>query len=410
MAGTTTWKNRARYPGTYLLADGTVVQTPELEQTSSGVKVRVRDEPQYSTYARDVDDLTWAAVARIAARRKTKAWMPVFGTAGEHRHAGVWPSDRQPVLHFLEPKNDRESPWRGSTTAWWRYRHPTLPIEATVIITIAGMTMSASDSSQTVTGRITVPSTHPDHARYGRETTMSDTDIGKALGSLSADEHWTAHRKYFAAEPLDWGLDGIVATGFKYPDVRTSTAEFLRRVRAVENIDALRIPDLRNPAKPTHMTLTLVDSNINGAFIESMCSFLDSNPAIDKAIKAYADFRGALRDVGLILDARNGDQLLAALHAGAEAITVDAGNPAGPDGVDVEHTITLRMATGTFIVNCNVRAEKNAKDPNAIAEHWQEAMAMASITGRESELLAYARRYAMDTEEQRARATLAARQ
>ena len=60
--------------------------------------------------------------------------------------------------------------------------------------------------------------------------------------------------------------------------------------------------------------------------------------------------------------------------------------------VDNAHKLSVHLPTGTFVVECN----HQAVDHNEVAEKWEEALTMASLTGREDALLAYATAYAKD--------------
>jgi hypothetical protein len=52
--------------------------------------------------------------------------------------------------------------------------------------------------------------------------------------------------------------------------------------------------------------------------------------------------------------------------------------------------LSVHLPTGTFIVECT----HGDVDKNVVAEKWEEALTMASLTGEEDTLLAYAREYA----------------
>lgn len=403
----TTWKPITAPERTWLLANGQTVEYPAMEQTQTGRKVRIAgtNDTRWSEYATNRDQLAWRWITHHAQRAKTEPWMPPFieGSSASH-----W-NHRNPQLHFMREDANHASPWRGTTTVWWRFKHPTLPIAATVSVTMTGGNYGRA-SEQSISGRFLTPLTQTGQM-YTRWAEVQDEAMPTWLAPSNYTydtDHLAALGKLLTNEPPGWGLTSTL-TNQQLPDVRTATTEFLRRVRVIDDIAQLRIPDLRNPSKPSYLVLELVDSNVTGEFIESLVSFLDAAPKMSAAVEAYKAFTKALRDVGLVLEDLGENELLAALHVGANAITVNAGSPHSATGLDQEHNVTLRLATGTFVVSCSVRGQKEAGNKDTIATKWEEAQAMASITGQEDELLAYARQYALHSEKKRAAATLAAR-
>lgn len=388
----TTWQPVIWQDREWLLTDGSVVKTPPLEQTSTGRKTRIAGTST-SVYHNDTDDMIWTHVQKQAQERKTKVWMPV-------QHL---PCPSTPSLHF-----SGGGQWRGSTSLWWLFRHPTLPVTAMVTLTMSAKYNRANDTGQGIECQVHLPSTDlkEAHTRQGRWVIIRDDLRNAPVGVFDLEpgeaQALEVLQAKLAVDGATWSFSNVLSAETNYPNSRSAVAEFLRRARIIDDAADLAVPDLRNTKKPALLVLEAVETNFNGEFTESLASYLDSEPMIDRALQAYKEFQDAMREIGITFEGIGKDDLLAALDHSSDAVRVDVGHPDSPTGKDTQHTLRARLATGTFIVECELRAQATNTDKDKIALHWEEARTIASLTGQEPELLAYARAYANQSEERRA--------
>jgi len=385
----TTWLPRNRFTKRqhWLLTNGDVIEEPDLEESSTGLKVRPIGSTT-SFFSRDVDDVIQAELAKVAESRKAKVWMPIdLDEEVWHQQVGMLPR----VATFSLPKKRSEM----AAVAWWNFAHPTLPLKAHV--------------------RITLKTPFADHV--GKLSIVSrfiysDTRLNPGFDPMYfADSGPGFHAPYMKLPtPEDiqfreWAKEGGIealttASGVDGALERAAVESFHAAVMQMEEIDQVEIPDLRKGGRrAAWLTLKLVETNVNGQFLADLGDYIDSNDgSLEVVQKAYEGLVDAFRAVGVVLPASlTGNQLHEALIQGdRNALTVSMGKAIADDlNADQHHGIAVNLATGTFVVQCTV----DAKDK--IAHDWDEAVFKAEITGQEDELLAYARAYARNRLEER---------
>ncbi len=335
-----------------------------------------------SGYARDVDEVVFESVRRLALQRKAKPWMPL--------DVVEMPDNRHPELHFLTDEARKSNSLVGNTVLWWRFRHKTLPIEAAIVVSMTGN----HAGQQSYTASVWMPLTSLDHAQYGRADRATSVDsIGDHRTFLNGD-HLDKFREFKRDNADRWQHLGEALKGLRTNELRTFVATVLRNVRKLEDVESFEIPDLRNPAKMGWLTLELHDTNVTGSFLQSMADYLDGGPAVERAHNAYVELLAALRDLGVVLPPLDENQFMAAIAGPAEAVlNVELGRAHQEGGRDYEHQLSLHLVSGTFVVSCSAKTQNI--DPDKVALEWERASAIAELTGKESELLAYARRYAL---------------
>lgn len=384
----TTWRPLTRTPRTWLLTDGQLVDEPALETTLTGIKVRVAGDESVSVYTKDVNDLVESAVTKLATRKGSKPWMTV--------HSGEFAeSERNPQFTTNKANGRLQTP-----TLWWTFTHATLPISAQVTVQL-----NWPFTGPIISTRIVAPSTHPRDAFWAAPV-RSITDVAA----------WS----YGISDPAERDKLNALLTSKPHPlaafvgqhdqdGARSTVAALLKTVRQVDQMDCLTIPDLRNPARPAWLELKVTDTNVNAAYIEALTSYLDSGPVVAKAAKMYRELLNELRSTGIVLGDLEDNDFLAGMSTGnSNALTVSVSKPQDLNHTyDRDHTLTMHLPTGTFVVSCN-HSRPEASDATAAAA-WEEATTIASLTGKADELLAYARLHAERNAELRTRTILTER-
>lgn len=382
----TTWHPRTQMlPKRWLLTSGEVVQEPALEETASGRKVRIAGT-EVTAFSGAVDDLIWQAVQATATAKGAEVWMELDPAKQKQYTAGMlgYDTDSQPKaeLGFTCGKDQ--------TIAWWIFKHPIFPIEATVSLVLSG-----------AVGRLYLQPRLVTQSTYCRreptwhvETNRLGEMIPHQTGTYSHNDDW---REFLRDNPPAWEPDKVLGQEH-FQTERAGVKELLARVRHLDSLLSIEILDLRDLSTPSLLELKLWDTNVTEGFINDLTDYLDGEPAIALAATHYRAMVSALRQAGLVLGERNEGHFQAALAGGGEALTVEVKSPADEGGdPDPFHSLTLHLITGTIIVNCSNRHE----DRDRVAEKWDEAVALASLTGKSDELLAYARRYAETQNEAR---------
>lgn len=378
----------------WLLTNGQVISEPDLEETPSGRKLRVKGT-ELTAYSRDLDYLLGRAANQIATEAGTKVWMPLHNRKFQEVSAtGV--QTRQAKLHIIhDPQNVR-----GSTQCWWRFKHPDLPIEVVLVIKITQQYNYHGPKAQNILAFLTQPQTVADSRSY---ETMFINETGSAFAQnecvLDDPDDRLKFRKWVEANPPDWDA-GAVLGSFHFDGERPAVSAILRQVRVADALASVQIPDMRDPDNFDWLTLELCDSNVTQSFINDLVEYLDGTPSIEEAARLYTELQNVLRRIGVVMGDRTANDFSAALLSGhKEPLTVDV-SPLSEVGhsYDHHHSLTMHLQTGTFVVDCGAQRKSNE-----IAEKWEEAQLIASMTGQEDVLLAYAKKYAEQAAKERAK-------
>lgn len=400
----TTWIPKTQFEQrSWLLSDGSVVDEPPLEMTPSGRKVRVAGTDM-SMFSRDIDSLVYQAVEAKAKARVASVWMPLIGLGNAIDGAcGYHPATTKAKLHVVQ----KSAPSTAKTIVWWRFRHATLPIEALLTVQAGRTNTYYNNTDEKVSVRLTVPRMAPYgyQAMYPEVVTESSDSFHLSLDRVDQSDHYTV-REFIRDNPADWAT---ILGEEVFSTERHMVEALLTKVREADSLASIEVPDLRDPSDPGWLELDLYETNLNSDLITDMTDYLEGTPSITEALRLYQDLRQTLRSIGMVLDDRTeNDFQRALLNGDASGVTVkleQLPNETG-DQHDANHTLTLNLATGTFIVNCSL----NVAHRNEVADRWEESLAVASLTGEEDALLAYAREYGRTHDERRAQQILRERQ
>jgi len=393
--GSTTWFPRIApdKPKQWLLANGEIVNEPPLEMTTTGRKVRVAGT-DVSAYARDMDDLVLRAVQQFATRKQTSVWMPLHdATRAMEDAAGFEPATTKAELYVLKKGLGER------TIAWWRFKHPALPIEAILSVT-AGRVHTWSVSSQhEVQADLVAPNTAPTQAMVAEFVKEVDGYLSRQVNRLNGQAHSTAREFVRDRPPTTWDPQTLLGRQ-AFGSERLMVEALLAKVRGCEEIESIQIPDLRDPDHPAWLELELYETNVNANFLSDLTEYLEGTPTVTEALRIYKELQECLRGIGLVLDDRSENDFQRGLLSDEPAgVTVQLSPPHDVDGkLDHAHTLRMHLPTGTFVVDCSATINHNE-----VAEQWEEARVVASLSGEENTLLAFARESAKRDHEQRAR-------
>lgn len=393
MSGTS-WSTLIRtQPRQWLLTDGSVISEPRLEVSGSNRRVRVAGRNDTSTYSNDLHSLLTRAANDAAAQRGLQILLETtYDLKLLYRSAlGFDPGGIPSAL--LGPVHDPEN--RGNTTyCWWKFRHPDIPqLEAYVTVTMRGL----GNLNYVRSAKLWMPV----RSYYSSET---DTRIvetnGAYLGNITQRLDSTRESEWdqWIEQNLPSWKDSLTLGESTTGGARAAVKDLIKVVRAVEQHDSLELPDFTDIDNPSYAKFDLVASNVNGQFMSDMAEYLDGETAVNQALEHYQSLLSMLRSMGVEVqapDSATNDFSAAMLSGQNGSLNMAVRNPIRPEKgrefeVDHEHTLSVHLPTGTFLVECSVQPQ----DPEEIDQKWREAKTIARLTGEEDELLAYARQYA----------------
>lgn len=403
-ASPTTWHPRTTMqPKSWLLTNGETVSEPALEETATGRKVRIAGTTT-SMFTKDLDDLLYKGVQAIATTKGERVWMMLGEDRRDQAKRNIYGNSItegvKPALHMLKAGGSSYGSGQ-QTTAWWRFRHSSLPVEAYVVIQMSpahsGYGRSTS-TNQDVSTALLMPSTIPTQSHAVSYIRSTSSDLSEWARNLPDADHRLRFQEMLRDSKPNWSNDVIMRSQVIAGD-RLAVKSFLDDAQAMEAFEKFDVPDLRDPNKPTWLTLELQDTNVTGEFIQTLKDYLDGENVVEQVKRHWDEITRLMRSTGLVLDDKDEASFSTALAGGApvEIAVRSSPNEAG-HMVDHEHSVVLHLPTGTMIVNCGHSTKSSNKDE--VAHKWEEALTLASLTGQDDALLAYARRFA-ETENER---------
>lgn len=399
----TQWIPLTRFePKSWLLANGEIVKEPAMEQTSTGRKVRVAGTTD-SMYASELEECIGKAVQAVAKSKGTSVVIPLEDWRRQEVNAlGFDPTVTKAKMHLIhDPTNQR-----GTTTAWWRFKHPTLAFEVVLYSQMIGSPAANQPGRQVIQTSIVIPGINHYGSGLGASwTKTADAGFTNYLSMARYADGFDEYkwREFVRDNPPSWAtnwLDTITS-----PTQRHAVTEYLKIVREFESYEAIQIPDLTNPsAAPAWLDLELYETNVNAELVADLTDYLDSAPTIEQVAELYDTMLQTLRGAGINVSGKSSNDFLAALLAGDKAsLNMDVLALAeGEFQIDHMHKLSVHLPTGTFIVECS----HATGDKDTVAHEWEEARTMAALTGDEPELLAYARAYAKEKNDKRTKQIL----
>lgn len=390
----TEWMPLTRFQQrSWLLANGEIVTEPRLEQTSTGRKIRVAGTKK-SFFAGNLDTLLWDAVEQIAAEKNTRVVMEVVDSnvrnTMETAALNINPAQTgKAKAHMVHDPGSA-----GATTnAWWRFKHPSMPIEAVLMVRVMNYPTHTSPGRQMFSTTLAFPTTDKNTSgpTVVGEEDPSYTNFLDTLSDYDLTYKW---REFLRDNRPNWSDAELVNADY-LPTAHKAVERTLNLVRAFEELDTLQIPDVTDLDNPGWLDLELYETNVNAEFISDLTEWMDSNPAVDGVLNAYRNLMEQMAQSGFRVGEKVEDEFMAALLSGDKPrMNMTVHNVIDPHtyGLDRDHTVSIHLPSGTIIVEC---AHK-AADRGEIAEKWEETLMMAKLTGQEDVLLEFARKAALD--------------
>lgn len=390
MAGTV-WSPMTRMqPSEWLLGNGEIVKEPPLEMSSSGRKVRIAGTTT-SVYMNDLDNMLAEAVKKLAAEKQTHVWLDITGGIERQYESYATQLHASCKFHMVhDPSN-----LYASTVMWWRFKDTNSPFEVLLWVQVSPNRSTRAVNGQTVIATLSMPTRSYWGSSINREIVNARNngmnELVDGLRSLDVDLNYK-WQEFLRDNPVSWPVDLL---GVRNPaHARSSVSAVLELVRAFDDLSEIQVPDLGDPYNPSYRTLSLYGTNVNAELISDLTEYLDGAPTIEKAAELYEQLLDTLQSVGIQVERKSANDFHAALLAGdKDLLNVQIYNLAEQNlRVDNDHSLSTNLATGTFIVQCS----HSEVDKGVVAEKWEEALTMASLTGEEDTLLAYARAYAKE--------------
>lgn len=397
----TTW-SPAPYIGKqeWLLQDGSVVTSPDFETTSSGRRVRVAGT-QTSVGSRQVNDLITAAIDQVATERGTKRWMRIFDKTVEEDHrasnAGLNGTVFREAVNLHINDQSQSGNAYGSTTLVWDFEAPGLPLYATVFLTFNQRGTSRHDVSTKVVWRDT-------QIAQNNEVPSYNSYDGSTLNIANLYRYSDEYRAVEAAVAKDGGiLDGHTLVARAHSgQFRQAVTDFATRAKALDDLDEITLPDMRDTSKPQFLTFKRKASNYNATIHNEIVALIQTGPLLEQIKNSYLELVSAMSRLGVVFKTKPGDNEFAKAAAGdlttLRAVIEPCEDTTHSDGVDHHHTVSLDFASGSVIVNCG-----HTTGMDEISEAWNIAKFKAEVVGEVDILLEYAKAYRNPKEQARIR-------
>lgn len=404
---TTAWHTLTRFaPRQWLLADGQIITEPVLEQTASGRKIRVQGTTDSVFYG----ELN-ALLSRHAHKQAEALGSAILSDVTDYEVTlnAAMDFDPQNVprakLHVLGDKRD-------GTVAWWKFQLPSTPFHVYLVARIDPASSWNRSEAVAVTFTLWMPQVQlPGDAQDLRFTAVTDarfpdfqegTRWSASDGTLANYYTWMS---FLSNRRPGWSSD-LLGHWTVYENPRKAVSEYVKIIRSIEQEETIQIPDASTLDKPGWLTLELADTNVNSEFINDMTEYLDTDAVAERILDLYNKMRDEFRSLGVETSERSHDDFTAAIMSGEKGkFSIDVENPASEAGdYDYEHTLSVHLPSGTFVVECNHREPRGE-----VLERWEEAKTIAALGGEEDELLAFARAVAKKKHRRRTKSVIARR-
>lgn len=394
-------------PQRWLLEDGSVVETPELESSGSGRRVRIKGAT-HSVGRNQIQGLLDTAIDEIAQSRSTKRLMRVFEDDDYiarfqqivHGNKSNRSVSGSPMLHLLDDNDNTRR--REATTVWWRFSvqgFPQLPVYAFA-------TLYTYSNQHTVTAGLVYPITFPEDLEDAQRPVMATWTGGD----------WAISTKRYFYDPLHVNIrekvqevkanEGIEWGETTYASAKQAVVAFTKACRAINEIDEVTIPDVRNQTGEDWFTCkSSAITNYTGAFAETLANFLQTGPVLDRLKETVASLTRDLSLLGFVPKNRitetaliqliDGDPSGLKVHLRVDDLRTLEDGRSVPDE-DHHHELLLDLVHGAVILSCD-----HNQDLDEVAQAWNVAKFQAELTGEADVLLEYARAYKLPRERER---------
>lgn len=346
----------------WLFADGTQHDSPMLETTTSGRRVRLKDYPEISGSSKEIEGVTQQGMTKIAERNGT-ALLRKISTLKP------LPPPEIDLSDFIHRRTNY-----GEVERNWRFCHPTLPLTATVTLTLTrsyrsdvlqrSCTIKFADLN--TMGRFAsvqrAPYTAPCVVRDG--VPGDQIDIEKIFGS--PNNELFDLRDESLSMTLDW---------------------FGRQIAFLEGISQISLPDTRD-GEGEWLTYEFESSTVLDE-LSFINNYFDGHELLAEAALHYAALQKTLRQLGLTLSNLSENSFARALNGEESAIeikvrTKDQVDHTDDRAVHPPHDVHFDLARGAVGVGCPYAPTNGQQDePSA----YEMARFSAEVNGELEQFL-----------------------
>jgi len=369
----------------WLLADGSIVVSPEFEASSSGRRVRVVGTKE-SIGSRQVDTLINASIEKVAQQRGTSRLCRVFPVDDTDTQAAAGVSapltlfEDAVTLHLLRNEQGQRND-RDKTVAVWKYEaEGYAPIKAYVFVSLDQRYNETYYVQTHVVWRDTRASRAHDNSTFTYDgSNVAGMDLYRYGDEYKRIEEFLKKN----ALPFTTG-----STNFQ-GQMRTAVVKFAERCREVDQLDEITLPFGDGF---TGQKFKRTASNYSASFNAELLDFVQTGPVLERIKDGYAQLLQDFKTLGIVItDEITGGDLAQAINGKLTKIqaTVRANEDEETGNtIDPHHTVAFDFATGTVVVNCG-----HAVDLDETAQAWEIAKFKAEVAGEVDVLLEYARAY-----------------
>lgn len=343
----------------WVLDNNKIVEAPQMEISGGGRRVRLKDQPETSVWAKDRDSVIQAAVEDVARREKS----PIL-TCTTQANARTGEEGQLPT-----PKIKEDEGKLANITLVWVFRHPTAPLYARVNVTTQKRYYRGGGYEVNPTITFDEMSPRSRHQRYVGEVGDQTWHVG------GGDHYWSDTEREKREQ-----LNAAKITGKLERKAYSTEREALRQLRdLMELFDSqisIDIPDVRTE-KVKWVPYKFLRSNVDGEFVSDLHAYLDSEENILQAHEAYESLREALRRLGVLVPQRTQEDFARALTTQRdEALIIElpVENAEGKPAKD--HEVFLHLASGTISICCDHQI-----DHEKTADEWKLARFEAEMRG-----------------------------
>lgn len=381
----------------WLLQDGSIVTSPDFEATTSGRRLRITGT-NVSVGSKQVTSLITASIDKVAANRGTTRWLRIFdldreqGARASAAGLGGEVYKQAAALHINSTMEQF-----GSTVLLWDFEAAGLPLGATVFCIL-----EQRASRLSVTTKIIWRDTN-----RSQNSEMPNVCVYDG-GQIYMNGLYRYSKEFQTVEAMIAQTGGLLpghtlATQNHTSQFRQAIVDYAARSKALDDLDEIALPDVRDPLNPTLLTFKRKASNYSASVHNELLALVQTGPLLERIKTSYQDLVGAMQQLGVVFTHKPGDTEFAKAAAGDLTTLAATVQPTedNNDGIDHHHTVSIDFASGSVIVNCG-----HTTGMNEIAEAWDIAMFKADLTGETNILLEYAKAYKTPKEQARIRKIL----
>lgn len=404
----TEWVTHSRVPRVWLLDDGSELMEPLLETTTGGRRIRSSVDPKIVGSQYEANDVAFTQVvhdAQQAGRVIVCERHDVTRILNNMRAAQLIPYPINPsfkpvIPHTFGNVHKQQSDYRegllehNRTIFMTAYKHPDLPVYA-----IHAISWRDEYNGNLVKSAIYTVELYP-AAQFGYTTKLASAPGVTAVG----EDLWSTNTLLgYTTAQLD--MDPEDRISLTPSTSREAIRDFVRLARRgleperslPDVFSLMRDRNMRNATSVQALDIGRVDfervaCNYNAEVLEDLKDFAMGSTAASEAARLYADMAKVLRSAGLVLSQATENDFLRLLAGGSLQVEMrgewniarQGGNQKGA------HHAVIDIATGAIFTAC---PKENHALPEQTIHAWNEAQTIASLSGREDDLLAFASEY-----------------